>query len=83
MCRSLEKLLLWNQYSVFNSVLAAVTLSGILKENQKLGVTFDSDELGIIHFLNILKLSGNRERSVDERPGKTKKDAGQRLLLCL
>ena len=35
--------------------------------NQKLGVTFDSDELGIIHFSKISKLCGNRERSINGR----------------
>ena len=37
--------------------LVAVMSSGILKEKQKLGVTFNSDKLGVIHFSKILKLT--------------------------
>ncbi len=38
-------------------VLDAVTLSGILKAKQKLGVTFNSDKLGDTDFTKILKLT--------------------------
>jgi hypothetical protein len=37
--------------------LVAVTSSGILKAKQKLGITFDSDKLGGIDFIKILKLT--------------------------
>ena len=42
-------------YSVF--ILDAVTLSGILKAKQKLGVTFDSDKLGDTYFTKFSKLT--------------------------
>ena len=38
-------------------VLDAVTSSGILKANQKLGTTFNSDKLGGITFTKISKLT--------------------------
>ena len=38
-------------------ILDAVTLSGILKAKQKLGVTFNSDKLGGIDFTKFSKLS--------------------------
>ena len=38
-------------------LLVAVTLSGILKAKEKLGVTFNSDKLGIIHFSKTSKLT--------------------------
>jgi hypothetical protein len=37
--------------------LVAVRSSGILKANQKLGVTFNSDKLGGIDLTKILKLT--------------------------
>ena len=42
----------WIEY-----ILVAVGSSGILKVKQKLGVTFNSDKLGVIHFLKISKLT--------------------------
>ena len=39
------------------SLVDAVTLSGILKAKQKLGVTFNSDKLGGIDFTKFSKLS--------------------------
>ena len=38
-------------------VLDAVTLSQILKAKQKLGLTFDSDKLGVIDFTKLSKLT--------------------------
>ena len=38
-------------------ILDAVTLSGILKAKQKLGVTFNSDKLGGLNFTKFSKLS--------------------------
>ena len=43
--------------SSFWYILVAVTSSGILKAKQKLGVTFNSDELGSIDFTKISKLT--------------------------
>jgi hypothetical protein len=39
------------------SVLVAVTLSGILNAKQKLGVTFNSNKLGVIDFTKFSKLT--------------------------
>ena len=39
------------------SIVVAVGLSGILKEKQKLGVTFNSDKLGGIDFTKFSKLT--------------------------
>ena len=39
------------------SIVVAVGLSGILKEKQKLGVTFDSDKLGGVDFTKFSKLT--------------------------
>ena len=38
-------------------ILVAIGLSGILKEKQKLGVTFNSDKLGGIDFTKFSKLT--------------------------
>ena len=38
-------------------ILFAVSLSGILKAKQKLGITFNSDKLGGIDFTKISKLT--------------------------
>jgi len=39
--------------------VVAVTSSGILKAKQKLGVTFNSNKLGVIDFTNFSKLGGS------------------------
>ena len=41
---------------VYTYILVAVTLSGILKAKQKLGVTFNSDKQDIIDFKKFSKL---------------------------
>ena len=38
-------------------LIDAATLSGVLKAKQKLGVTFNSDKLGVIYFTKFSKLS--------------------------
>ena len=43
--------------NIYIYILDAATSSGILKANQKLGVTFNSDKLGSIDFTKFSKLS--------------------------
>ena len=43
-------------------LVVAVMSSGILKVKQKLGVTFNSDKLGVIDFTNFSKLTMKPEK---------------------
>ena len=53
----IQSLLASNICIWFKYILDAVGLSRILKGKQKLGLTFDSDKLGVIDFTKLSKLT--------------------------
>jgi hypothetical protein len=47
----------YGNHSMFRYILDAVTLSGILKANQKLGVTFNFDKQDIVDLTKFSKMT--------------------------